>query len=265
VEPFAGGAAVFFAKPKPDVSNTSLYREVLNDVSNDVANLYRCFQDPDKCERLIRRLEFTPYSRDEHALRREIVADEVEKAARYYVDVQMSFSNQLGRGWCTAVAGRNHAATFAKRVSGLAEYISRMSGVYIEHRDALEVIKQWDSPQTFFYCDPPYPGADQGHYKGYTLDDFKRLVSVLDNCEGSFLLSNYAQDVDTPSDWHIHVFSASSSAAKLQADKSRKEIVWSRGNKTQVRKEIQMLYDSGKFDCFTAQMPPVEDASWLGL
>lgn len=41
VEPFAGGAAVFFKKPWPDVSNTGHYREVLNDTNGDVVNFFR--------------------------------------------------------------------------------------------------------------------------------------------------------------------------------------------------------------------------------
>ena len=71
VEPFAGGAAIFFLKPWPDLSDRDHYREVLNDKNGDLINLYRCFQDKEKSERLIHRLEFTLYSRGEYVTAKE--------------------------------------------------------------------------------------------------------------------------------------------------------------------------------------------------
>jgi DNA adenine methylase len=46
-------------------------------------------------------------------------------------------------------------------------------------------------PGDFFYCDPPYVGADQGHYDGYTQDDFDRLLDILSELQGNFLSSSY--------------------------------------------------------------------------
>ena len=45
--------------------------------------------------------------------------------------------------------------------------------------------------ETFFYIDPPYVGADQGHYGGYTQDDFGALLGALDSLKGKFLLGSY--------------------------------------------------------------------------
>jgi len=266
VEPFAGGAAIFFLKPWPDVSNADHYREVLNDKNSDLINLYRCFQDKDKAERLIHRLEFTLYSRGEYvtAKEKEEVLDDVERAARFYINIQKSFSNSLSSGWRTSVYSHSLAATWANRINSLKDFFPRLSAVHIEQDDAIAVIKRWDSPQTFFYCDPPYPGANQGHYSGYTTEDFKNLVSSLDECHGSFLLSNYDQtEVTMPQGWERFNFDASSSAAKTSGrDRSKKaessgptkriEAVWRRFNKTPLRDEIQKLYDMGKFDCFAS-------------
>lgn len=264
VEPFCGGAAVFFAKPWPKVSNTTLYREVLSDTNSDLINLYRCFQDKEKAERLIHRLQFTLYSRQEHALRKEATDNGVERAARFYCDIQMSFSSKLGAGWGTSVYSTNNASAWSRKIAGLSDFFERLCSVYIECEDALKVIKRWDSPQTFFYCDPPYPGADQGHYGGYTQDDFNALVSALDACKGSFLLSNYEQP-GVPKSWERFEFSAYCSASRKGktgrerdttkkatelGDRKRTEIVWRRFNRVAARPEIHALYDSGKFDCF---------------
>ena len=132
----------------------------------------------------------------------------------------------------------------------------------------MNVIKQWDSPQTFFYCDPPYPEAVQGHYDGYSITDFQNLVSTLNECQGSFLLSNYDQPgMEIPDDWERFEFDAycsSSCKGRVNVDRSsivetdyderkRTEVVWRRFNKVPVRSEIQALYDSGRFNCFVAK------------
>jgi DNA adenine methylase len=35
----------------------------------------------------------------------------------------------------------------------------RLQNVYIDHLDFRRCIKNWDRPDTFFYCDPPHFGA----------------------------------------------------------------------------------------------------------
>lgn len=267
VEPFAGGASVFFAKPWPKITNTHHYREVLNDTNKDIFNLYKIFQDKEKAEKLIHRLEFTLYSREEYKISKEKTDCEIENACRFYVNIQKSFANKYNSGFNTGVYGRNLAKTWSTKIEGLKEYLERMSAVTIECEDALKVIKRWDSPQTFFYCDPPYPNAHQGHYKGYTIDDYKNLIKTLNECKGSFLLSNYNQDIEIPSDWEKFEFkSHASSSGKGTTGSSRDttkkatkddlgnrdriEIVYRRFNKVPVREEIRELYLSGKYDCF---------------
>jgi len=48
-----------------------------------------------------------------------------------------------------------------------------------------------DTPETFFYLDPPYVGADQGHYGGYMQEHFNALLETLSHIQGKFLLSSY--------------------------------------------------------------------------
>ena len=44
---------------------------------------------------------------------------------------------------------------------------------------------------SLFYVDPPYVGADQGHYDGYSQADFDALLEQLSKIEGKFLLSSF--------------------------------------------------------------------------
>ena len=61
----------------------------------------------------------------------------------------------------------------------------------IECCDALKIIRQNDNGETFFYLDPPYVGACQGHYDGYSQSDFNELIDLLTKIEGRFLLSSF--------------------------------------------------------------------------
>ena len=269
VEPFCGGATILFAKPWPRVSNMDHYREVINDTDERLINFFRQLRD--NGEELCEKIALTLYSEQEHmeALGEGLDCDDlIEAARRYYVNIRQSFSRMLNRGWGRSVCGENRSVTWANKVSVLQEYVDRMRSVAICNTDAIKGIKQWDSPQTFFYCDPPYPGSDEGHYAGYSIDDFRVLVNTLGQCQGSFLLSNYDQpEVEIPTDWERFEFSShcsSSGQGRVGADRSRKatadelgnckrtEIVWRRFNRVPVRPEIQKLYDSGAFDCFAS-------------
>lgn len=53
----------------------------------------------------------------------------------------------------------------------------------------------YDSPDTFFYLDPPYVSSEQGHYRGYTKGNFDELLAVCQNLQGKFLLSSYPEPV----------------------------------------------------------------------
>jgi len=52
-----------------------------------------------------------------------------------------------------------------------------------------------DTPNTFFFADPPYVSSDQGHYDGYTEADFLNLLDKLSKIKGTFLLTSYPEDI----------------------------------------------------------------------
>lgn len=271
VEPFAGGAAIFFAKPWPNVLSNNHYCEYLNDKDERLINFYRVLQTPEKREALIERLSLTLYSEAEHAKAKDLESgSDIDRAWAYYVNIQQSFSNNLNAGWGRSVFGQNQGAAWFNKISRLPEYLERMASVGITCQDALTVIEQLDSPQTFFYCDPPYPNTDAGHYKGYSIVDFQALVDVLDKCQGSFILSNYEQpEAKIPKDWERFEFETTNhSRGRVGYDRSKKadeshqnrkrtEVVWRRFNRVPVRDEIKRLYASGAFDCF-ASAPTTE-------
>src|SRR5438093_1495281 len=91
-EPFAGGAAVLFAKPRAE-------RETLNDVDGRVMRFWRAVRErPDE---LASAVAATPYGRAEWEACRYSMTDtddDVEAARRFVVWVDQSFSRE-GTGW----------------------------------------------------------------------------------------------------------------------------------------------------------------------
>ncbi|RZK29928.1 MAG: DNA adenine methylase, partial [Hymenobacter sp.] len=207
VEPFCGGATMLYQKPWPKVANNNNYREVVNDTDGNLMNMYRVaklypswFKEQVSitlyCQKSYRESLFVNLPKN---------ASPRQRAVAYYMNLHMPFFNHSNAGWGKSVYGGNHASGWGRRDVDAA--VDRLRKVHICHEDALRVISRWDSPQTFFYCDPPYVGTWCNHYEGYTLDDYKKLICALDNIQGSFMLSSYLiPEVCYPKSWQCHTF-----------------------------------------------------------
>lgn len=193
-EPFAGGAAVLFRKPRAE-------RETLNDLDHGVMRFWRALRDrPDD---LARAISLTPYGRAEWEYCRDNrdASDDVEAARRFLVRIDQSFSRE-GTGWSPPSIlfdrrGRWQAGVWENLPAKIAAAADRLSGVVLECGDALKLIPRYDQPDAVIYCDPPYTG---GHRlepaKGYDHDDtgvlWHDLCEVLSGVENAaVLLSGY--------------------------------------------------------------------------
>ena len=251
VEPFCGGAAVLFAKPRREVTNGDHYREVINDTSDILISLYRCaVESPDE---LALKLEATLYSQSDYARGKTICKTPkdhtpLEIAWAYFVNVNCSFANKLNAGWGTQVKSQNKACTWQNLITSLKEKLERLKSVYVSCEDALRCIDRWDSSHSLLYCDPPYPGTNQGHYEGYTTEDWIALCDKLDNIKGSYILSNYPQEYEPKSAQQrieiSAVMSASNGKSRKDADTKRTEILWICNRGRSDRADIQKLLDA---------------------
>lgn len=193
-EPFAGGAAVLFGKPRAQ-------RETLNDVDRRVMRFWRALRDrPDE---LARAIALTPYSRSEweDCKASPDPDDDVEAARRFLVWVDQSFSRE-GTGWSPPSIlfdrrGRWQAGVWENLPDKLVAAAQRLAGVALENGDALALIPRYDQPDAVIYCDPPYaPSTRLEPAKGYRHDVdeafWPQLVEVLARVEhASVLLSGY--------------------------------------------------------------------------
>jgi len=185
VEPFFGGGALFFAKSPSE-------NEVINDSDNNVINFYEVLQNDFPA--LEKRIKSTLHSEYSHKQAGEILkngAGKVDKAWAFWVQTNLSFSNKINMGFAFGNDCRCAQLTRNKRDGFTDIYKQRLESAEIFCRDALAIIKLKDTIDTFFYCDPPYPNSDCGHYKGYTESNLKNLLESLSQIKGKFLLSSY--------------------------------------------------------------------------
>jgi DNA adenine methylase len=187
VEPFIGGAAVFFAKPPSEV-------EAINDINSELVNFYEVLQRDFPA--LQSEIAVSLHSRKLHR-RAEVIYknpdmfDRIKRAWAVWYLASAGFSSKLNGSFAIDQSGITSAKIANKRNAFTERLAIRLQNVFIECRDALKIIRTMDTPESFFYCDPPYPDTDQGHYDGYSSDDFRALLETLSKIEGKFLLSSF--------------------------------------------------------------------------
>jgi DNA adenine methylase len=191
-EPFAGGAAILFAKAPSKI-------EVMNDTNGELINFYRVVKE--QFYMFKKTISATLHSRGLHLKARFIyhqphLFSHVERAWAVFVMAHQSYSSILDSTWSCGVKDATSEKKFqAKKLACTKEYTNRLEHVQLECRDALEVIATRDSVHTFFYIDPPYFNSDMGHYGGYSKEHFESLLKILSGIKGKFLLSSYPSEL----------------------------------------------------------------------
>lgn len=185
-----GGGALFFAKQPSEA-------EIINDLNGNVTNFYRVAKT--NFEALRKMVEGTLHSRNIYREAQGIYDrpkkhNPVTRAWAFWVLTNQGFSGRIG-SWGLGKDNKVGKTLASKRERFTGEYAERLKFVQIESKDAIAIIKQYDSVDTFFYLDPPYFNSDCGHYKGYSEEDFKNLLDVLVTIKGKFLLSNYPSPI----------------------------------------------------------------------
>jgi DNA adenine methylase len=199
VEPFAGSAAVLWAKRPSPV-------EVINDADRNVVTFFRMLRDHQ--QDLARALRLTPYARAEYAdADLNVELDDLERARRFFARATQGF-NAAGSGrwagWSNGMrkgGTSSDAHTAADIVDRLDQFAERLRRVIIEDRDAVDMVKAYDATDAVLYLDPPYlnstrRGLDRARPKDYghdacTEDDHRRYAEVARTCVGAVLVSGY--------------------------------------------------------------------------
>jgi DNA adenine methylase len=236
VDLFAGSACILFAKPRVPI-------EVINDLDSGVVNFCRVLRDPEKYPELQRLASLTPYSREEFCdckKRWNSYSDDVQRAWAWFVAARQARNGLYGMSWSreTADHRRGISMNVSRWLSGidsLSEVHKRLQGVQVENQDFRKILPKFDSPQTWFYADPPYvlsTRSDTRYHEDMFDEDHVDLVGLLLNLEGMVLLSGYKRSIYEPLEsngWKREEFETvcySSSVARYGQRPSRTECLW---------------------------------------
>lgn len=182
VEPFAGGAQVFFRKEPSKV-------EVLNDLDYEIVNFYRVCQS--HYEELVRYLRFTIASRQWFTILKATdpgMLTDIQRAARFLYLQKNSFGGLVVKQ--NFHYGITKPSNFNPlRMPSIIEAAhKRLANAQIESLPYEQVIEKYDRPTTLFYLDPPY--WERKLYKfNFKEEDFLALAERLGKVEGKFILS----------------------------------------------------------------------------
>ncbi len=182
VEPFAGGAALFFLKEPSDV-------EVLNDINGELINLYRVVKH--HLEEFVRQFKWALISRQLYSWLKktpEETLTDIQRAARFYYIQKMSFGGKVANqtfGTATTAAPRLNLLRIEEELS--AAHL-RLSRTYIEHLAWDECIRRYDRPHTLFYLDPPYWGTE-GYGVDFGLEQYALMADLAKSIKGRMIVS----------------------------------------------------------------------------
>lgn len=225
-EPFAGGAAMLFAKEQSEI-------EVINDTNRELINFYKVMQQDFMS--LSQKIRITLHSRREHQDANVIynnphLFDDLQRAWAVWVLASQSFASKLDSSWGYDKTRNTTTKKIANKGRLLDDsYAIRLQNVQLECADALYIIQSRDHAEAFHYCDPPYFNSDCGHYGGYSENDFKALLNQLSNVEGKFLLSSYPSpllaEFTKANGWHTQTIEQNVSVNKGSGRKTKIEVL----------------------------------------
>ncbi len=234
-EPFGGSASVLINRDPSPV-------ETYNDMDREVTNFFKVLRNDQ--EELLRQIGLTPFSRYdfEYAINNsngkgEELSD-IERARLFYIrarQVRTGLAQTASKGrWanCLKTSRAGMAGAVSRWLGGVEslEFIAtRLLRVQIENDDAVSVIKRYDSDETLFYCDPPYPHESRGDKNAYLFEmnneEHIRLATLLNSVEGKVAISGYDCDLMNKlySGWN-KIIAPTKKALSVKAD--RTEILW---------------------------------------
>lgn len=223
LEPFFGSGAVLFNKPASAI-------ETVNDIDGDITNFFKILREqPDK---LAEAISLTPYSRDVFDDAHENRGTEdFDRAYRFAIRSKMGhgFKTYQKTGFKIDVYGRERSycvGCWNRMPQDLLNAASRLKGVQIENRPALDVIRKFNHDNVLIYADPPYlldtRGGKQYRHE-MSEQDHLDLLDTLRQHKGYVILSGYPHEMY---DVELKGWSRITKKSYNQNSDPRTEVLW---------------------------------------
>ena len=187
VEPFGGMFGVFFSLDFSKFRNVNF---IYNEINYLNYNLFDLLRYDIRFIEIIKGIKVDK-ERYQKALKEIFTeTDRMTFAINWLIVLTCSAPNEIGKdSW----RGDTEFEVFKLKWKAYEPHLNKISEIL--NVDYKEVISKYDSPETFFYLDPPYMGRE----KYYINHDFNEnshyeLASHLNSIKGRFLLSYYYFD-----------------------------------------------------------------------
>lgn len=191
VEPFCGGAALFFLKDE-------VKTEVLNDFNGELVNLYRVVKY--HLEEFLRQFKWALISRQEFLFnkqtRPELLTD-IQRASRFYYLQKLAFGGKVSDQHFGTSASCPPKLNLLRIEEDLSAAHLRLARVCIEQLDWAECIKRYDRDYTLFYLDPPY-WQTEGYGLDFSFEQYEKMAKLAKSCKGKMVIS--VNDIDAMRD-----------------------------------------------------------------
>jgi len=216
--------------------------EFANDLDWGLSNFWRVLGHSDCFEEFKRTIDAIPFSETEFEMAEcsftPLSSISVSHAVWFFVRNRQSRQG-LGRDFATPTKrlrrGMNeNVSAWLSAVDGLPEVHARLRRVEVRNQPAVDFIRELDSPDTLFYCDPPYVHSTRvttGEYlHEMTEDDHGLLLKALADIKGKFLLSGYQNHLydcfASVNCWNRTDFEIDNKASGKKVKEKKIECVW---------------------------------------
>lgn len=173
VEPFAGGASIFFAKSK-------VRNNWLNDIDKLLINTYLIIRD--RSEELIEFLAGEEATKEKHTYYKNefVPKNKLEEAARWFYLNRTSYSGIMKPQNCFWGYGDKYSMRPENWPRNIRRTSEKLQNVEITCSDFQQVINAVPDG-AFLFVDPPYFNADQDKFyvHSFSRNDHYRLCGVL--------------------------------------------------------------------------------------
>jgi DNA adenine methylase len=180
IEPFAGGASIFFAK-------TKVKNNWLNDIDKGLINCLKIIRD--KPNELIKSLEGEIASKERHTYYKKKYQpkNDLERAKRWFYLNRTSYSGIMNMQNCFWGYGDKYSMRPEYWPRNILRTSDKLQGVKLTSLDFDKVLEQAEKG-SFLFIDPPYYKADQSKFytHAFALKDHIRLNKTLKKLSKKF-------------------------------------------------------------------------------
>ena len=170
VEPFVGSGALLYAKPLSEI-------EVINDLDKNVINNFK----------MLKTAEDNP---EKYNLRTTLqdMNDLVNSNPKSKTDKMLKNLYLSCNTFSSSGRGKIYKENNGKRkINKINDYKKRLQNVKIFNDDYQNIIKKYDSKDTFFFIDPPYENSEDLYDEGSF--NFENLRNVISNIKGYAMIT----------------------------------------------------------------------------